>query len=402
MEFSSFFEFTLKLYKIIGLDLKVCQEEKSFIKIIKTLLRNFWFWILVIWLAFLAFLSGTFSYLNFDDLSLSPAATANYFIVNIIVGKNICIWWNREKIIQLIKELQDESKSWTKNLESEEIVKNVLKGFKIFFKVYFGIIVFTNVLFAISPIFDLILSGFVDLTLPHPIWLPYEINTVISFLLSHAIIAISSVLTDTFLVCSDLILYALIVVLSLEFDILGNDLKNFDVKTGHGSIKDLVNRHCRLLSISEKLESSFSAANFILFVGSSIFLCFPAFQIVSSDESFVVLKFSFYFMTSLLTIYIACYGGDKLINSSLEVSEKSFLCDWYNCDNKSIKISLMMIQLRARKPVKLTALKFSNISIESFSTVRKCFGIFRLWIHFFLQILRAAYSFLTLLTSMYG
>lgn len=230
---------------------------------------------------------------------------------------------------------------------------------------------FANVLFGFSPIVKLFTSNFTDFTLPHQIWLPFEITNVTRFLSAHFVIFIIIIISDVFMLCSDLLLNGLIVVLSLEFDMLGDDLEKFNTSNGLGDIKKLVNRHCKLLGISKKLESIFSVSNFCLFIGSSLLLCFPAFQVVSAEESLTIMKFLVYFLTALLQVYLTCHYGDKLEKSSLRVADKVMMSEWYDCDETSVKLSLSLIHLRALRPAKLTALKFSDISINTFATVRK-------------------------------
>lgn len=107
----------------------------------------------------------------------------------------------------------------------------------------------------------------------------------------------------------------------------------------------------------------------ILFVGSSLLLCFFAFHIVSGDESFTVVKFSLYLVTSLLQIYLICFYGEKLKASSLRLADKVLKNEWYNCDDKAVKSGLMLILLRAHGYAKLTAFKFVDISVDTFSNV---------------------------------
>lgn len=102
-------------------------------------------------------------------------------------------------------------------------------------------------------------------------------------------------------------------------------------------IKKLVDRHSRLFKISSKLES---ISIFTLFLGCSLVICFPAFQIVSTVESFAVLNFSFFLVTALLQVLLTCCYGDKLKASSPSVSEKCMNGDWHNCEDEKRKNAL--------------------------------------------------------------
>lgn len=59
--------------------------------------------------------------------------------------------------------------------------------------------------------------------------------------------------------------------------------------------------------------------------------------------------------------FLLCAFGQDLIDSSLAVSDAVFESDWNNFEDVKLKKSLMMIMIRAQKPMRLTAMNFVTI-----------------------------------------
>lgn len=368
MEFKSFFKFSLRVFNIIGLDL---MEDWTTLKdpgkIFVAVLKKCYFWFLLISLIIFLLLSGVFGYKNFKNLELSAGSTANFILLINVAGRAIVIWFKRSSIVALMKELKNEFSDSIKDGAEKTIAKS-FRGFDKYQKINAAVIVSAGFLFGIGPALKIISSGSWDLKLPHQLWFPFEIVDVFTYVILYIFLEFLSLSAEGFIIATDLIFNAIIVVLALEFDILANEFEKIDKKTTNASINKLVQRHMKLLDISLKLEEIFSVSNFILFIGSSLLLCFPAFLVVSSDESFTVLKFAFFFVAALMQIFRLCCYGEKLRVSSLKVADNVVSGKWYHC-NESVQKSLLLVLLRAQRPAELMALKFTKIKIETFSSV---------------------------------
>ena len=86
---------------------------------------------------------------------------------------------------------------------------------------------------------------------------------------------------------------------------------------------------------------------------------------------------------------------------SAKIADKIYECRWYDLKTKKREIrSLMTVSaVRAKKPVQLSALGFSNISFETFVSVSKilikmCSKNFK---GLFFQVVKFSYSVLILL-----
>jgi hypothetical protein len=127
-------------------------------------------------------------------------------------------------------------------------------------------VVFSGFLGGAAPSMEMAISGSWDYKLSYPLLLPYKITSVPVYALTYIFMEIVSFLGKGFVVHSDLISNGIIVVLSLQFDMLAKDLENFDVKSGYDGIKKIVKRHNKLLEISDELEAIFSITNMIVTV----------------------------------------------------------------------------------------------------------------------------------------
>lgn len=369
MEFETFFRLSLNIFYIIGLDLQENSPCEKNAEVIKSVLKKCFYWILLTSLIVATILSGIFGVINFSNLTLSAGAVANCCLCSIIVVKCFVTWVMRSSITELVNELKCETESIEYDTDIKELIKIRFRSFDKYQKTNVFVILAAGFIFGIAPVVKLIFDGAWDFKLPHPMWFPFEIHNIYQFLLMYCILELASLSAKGLWMSNDLIINALIVVLSLKFEILAKDLERLDIKSGYVAIKKLVIRHNKLLDTSRKLEETFCVSNFAIFMGSSLLLSFPAFQMVSAEESYTVFKFSFFFIVSMLQTFLICNFGEKLESSSSKVADMVFMCDWSSCSDEETKKALRMILLRAQRPSRLTALKFGNISIGTFSTV---------------------------------
>lgn len=364
MEFGRFFELSLRVSKLIGLDL-IEDFHKSRIR---SFGAKLFFWLLMTGLLVVALSLGVSGYINFHELSKASSAIANSILLFTAFGKSAAIFFKRNSIIKLMNELKAENCTSVTN-DVRDKNEKAFRGFNNYQRIFAFLLVGGGFLSGSTPIVQFLINGFWDYKLPYPMWLPFNFTSTGSFLSTYFILELQSLSTKGFLISNDVVLNGLIVVLSLKFDVLASDLEDFDFPSGYEGVKKLVDRHCKLLEISQELDEIFSGVNFITFMGSSLLLCFPAFMIVSSNESLTVLQFAVFFIAALLQIFVLSFYVQKLKSTSLKIAAKTFEFDWYNCKDKRVKMAMLMILLRAQKPVKVTALKFTEISIDTFSTV---------------------------------
>jgi hypothetical protein len=107
----------------------------------------------------------------------------------------------------------------------------------------------------------------------------------------------------------------------------------------------------------------------MVFMQSSLVICLVAFQLLTVIEVREILANISLLGTIFNQILMLCAFGQKLINSSIGVSEGVYASEWESINDIRIKKSLLLILLKAQNPKKLTAMNFVDISLEIFTKV---------------------------------
>lgn len=173
----------------------------------------------------------------------------------------------------------------------------------------------------------------------------------------------------------DLILYAFITLISMNFDILCTRLRRLkDVPTAETAKKlvKLVKLHRTLIRLSDNLEQIYSPSIFINVFGSSVLICLAGYAASTAVDVYMVLKFTQLLVGSLVQVMIVCYCGTKLTDASLKVSNAAYDCgwngEWKRKESREIKMALLMMVQRSQKPTVITAYKFTVVSLNAFTT----------------------------------
>lgn len=80
-----------------------------------------------------------------------------------------------------------------------------------------------------------------------------------------------------------------------------------------------------------------------------------------------------YLGTIVGQIWLLCYYGQKLIDSSADLAEGIYESDWMDLDNNLLRKQIILIMLRVQRLQRLTAKNFAVISFETFATVKYLF-----------------------------
>lgn len=199
---------------------------------------------------------------------------------------------------------------------------------------------------------------------------PYQVNT---FPFAYAWVLWAAYFSLTNMLATDATLYAIITILSMEFDILKSDLMNIlkNLRDERSKkMNELVDHHNILMSLCDRLEAIYSVTFLFSFVISSLIMCFVVFQI-SQSNNFATIAFYFSYLGMMGgPIMMLCFYGQKLIDSSESVADGIYESEWETLEDNDIKKLLALIMLRAQRYKKLTAMKFFEVSLVSFKTVR--------------------------------
>lgn len=246
--------------------------------------------------------------------------------------------------------------------------KSYLKALKGFARFYGGFMVLVYIS-AVSRAF-ILNYGVEEFVMPLELWIPFaHISASIFVAINVWIYWISfNVMIASF--GMDLLLFAVISLMSMEFDRLKLDVENFG-QPDTTSVKEIVAKHEKLLLLSEKLENVYASSFLYNLVQSSALLCFVLLQLATSNDASIIGLFVAYLVTSFIQIALICFLGQKLIDSSGNLANAAYNCNWLSFKNTKARRIIFLIILKSQKPTMLTAKRFKVISLESLASVRK-------------------------------
>ncbi|XP_049791826.1 odorant receptor Or2-like [Schistocerca nitens] len=152
----------------------------------------------------------------------------------------------------------------------------------------------------------------------------------------------------------------------------------------HRALRDCVSLHQRIISEAECLNQAVGGALLPQVVASAAGICFLLFQVAKKTSFHVVetgkLLGYLTFMLSQLLFY--CWFGDDMLSMSERVALAAYRCAWPGAP-PDFQRSLLLVSMRARKPLTLRAGKFFVFSRQAF-----------------VQVMNASYSYFTVLRSL--
>ncbi|CAH0399438.1 unnamed protein product [Chilo suppressalis] len=119
--------------------------------------------------------------------------------------------------------------------------------------------------------------------------------------------------------------------------------------------------------LSEDLEEIFRLPNLFNVLVGSVEICALGFNLTMGDWTQFPGSVLF-LMSVLLQIFLMSLYGENIIHESSNIGETAYLSSWYNMDQESKKLLLIIMQ-RSHKNQKLTAYKFSTICYRSFTKI---------------------------------
>ncbi|CAG9857887.1 unnamed protein product [Phyllotreta striolata] len=119
-------------------------------------------------------------------------------------------------------------------------------------------------------------------------------------------------------------------------------------------------------------------------VYSALTICMTGFQLLIIEIASVnFVSMNVYFSCMMCQIVMYCWSGNRLIESSDELSNACYSSKWYEC-SASVQKTITVIMERAKVPVKMRAAGFFSISLPTL-----------------MSILRTSYSYFAVLRHVY-
>ncbi|XP_011688793.1 PREDICTED: odorant receptor 4-like [Wasmannia auropunctata] len=139
----------------------------------------------------------------------------------------------------------------------------------------------------------------------------------------------------------------------------------------------IIQKHKKIIHLSENIESLFTNIALMLFVSNSILICLIAFQVVTAIGSVnateQIVKSVFFYVITNLEAYMFCYAGEHVKNKSQEISFAAYDSAWYNMKVNDSR-ALLFIILRSQKQLTFTAGKMMELSLRTFTSIMNASG----------------------------
>ncbi|KAL7036895.1 hypothetical protein ACKWTF_008984 [Chironomus riparius] len=381
IKLEDFFEVQLKLFKLVGLDMfpKIPITKRE---IVVQKLMKIYFYICILGFMILSFQFGIHILKNITKFQTVVLTLPYLIIFPYNCAKSILFFTKRKKILQILEKLKI-SFPTTKADQLSCDLDSPFKWFHIFSKVFVFISFFAVSMILINALFFFFF--FKVRKLETEVWFPFDhLATDLNFLcaLSWAIwTAYNSIYilcaVDTFLCCTFLIL-------SIEFRIIGQGLKNAINAKELDKLRAIVVRHQELIVIDEEIKKIFSPIFFFAFILGSITISSSIFLISTTSSTSSLMSASLNALSSIINVFVNCYFGEKLITESESIAISIYDSDWYEIDDKEAKRLIQLVLMRSQKACTLSGYGFVTLSIDSFAIV-----------------LKSAYSFMTVLQNLF-
>lgn len=370
IDFESFFKFSGVLFKMVFFDFKPLGVDAAWLDKIRHAAK-----ILFTWFTMLIYLVADAMLIAYSVL-LAPdlvEATSNVLIVSsniLVVFRLSTSIFHRQDIWKILEELR-EIFAVGRSQSAEFKVKKYLDDYHRIVKFYSGLFLFF-LLPVLLPLLPFLSVGTMKLTANY--WYPFDPYQPEFFGLALFWTNFVAYMCTMHTIATDCLLYAMISVVGMEFDIIKHDLAKFLLCPAHersGRIKSLTERHEKLHRVVDHLQDVFGPTFLIFFLVVSFVLCFNLFQLSKATG---VADYAFYgvFMGMIiLHILVLCYFGQKLINSSEGVAAGIYDSCWEEIEDGSIRKQLMLMMRKSQSPTKLTAMNFFDVSLPSFSAVSR-------------------------------
>lgn len=366
IKFDSFTKFPRIIFQLLFFDFEQLNEEANQLQKLVHFSRKLCSLFFMILLVFCVLSSSAYSFFNlncsFESVIIALAEILSQLVV---LTKAVIAFHYKDDIRKLFEEFEEIFERRV-NKDTEYGVGKYLTSYYIYMFVYF-VPSMLGGLMMLKLVFSFYIYGEMGSVIKF--WYPFDVNPE-----NYPIILIFNNLAGysfgNYLTGSDTLLFALLTVAAMEFDILKTDWMNFDYTTeGSETIKSLIDRQNRLVAIADKCQSIYSMNIFLSFVVSAYSLCSAAFQLIVLRLDFP--SFAFYVMYMVMTcaqILYPCIFGQKLIDSSESIADGVYFSKWETADN-GVKKDLIIVMARAQKPTKLTALGFADMSLTIASAV---------------------------------
>lgn len=332
--------------------------------------KRIYYWTLVFSMIFSISLSGkTLIFSDPFDMEKATLGINVCIAMSTIVWKSILQYFYGVNIVKIANDLRRE---YTKIEVYKYKIDTYTSKVRKFGKTYAAFWIAPVVMQFSMVLLVLILTG--QKTFPLFIQFPEFFNAsnnfVYPFLFLYIFWSLSS--PSAVMISFDTALFNLVTAISMEFNILSEDvksLKSFEQQNIFVELGKIIDRQNKLFDITLRLENVFTSSNFYNLLMSSICICFFAFILSTTNDIYQIVLMGTYCTSTIYLLYLECNYGQILMDASIGLMDKIYDCGWENFDDLKVKKQIVLMLMRSKKPAKLTVMGFANITKGQFTSV---------------------------------
>lgn len=379
IHFESFYRVAVNCLKLTGLNM---MPDEPWSDNNQELIDSFFYYYKRFWFFNGTLLLASFTacmFVHLDDPKDFTKVLTSIFTSYFNYYKGCLMWKNEKEIKDIMRALREYFPIYEKD-QKENNVGKVLKVLLRMKKIYVSLyLLLVNASYIPMTLMFLLHGEKVEI---FEFWIPFALDStakyVIYFLWSYWISA-------TYCMCgvgSDFMFFSTITLLCLEFESIKEEFKK---KINEDEdLKILIDKYDRLIQLSNDLHAIFENYLFFYISQSSIIVGLICFQLVATDD---FLRFIPYLFVTLNQLWLLCYFGQKLLDSSSSISMGIFESSWFNVKGLQNKKNLIFIIQRSQKPKIFNARGYATITLETFKGVRKKINRMVEKNYFFIQLL---------------
>ncbi|KAL0117073.1 hypothetical protein PUN28_010134 [Cardiocondyla obscurior] len=142
-------------------------------------------------------------------------------------------------------------------------------------------------------------------------------------------------------------------------------------KSANVKLAAVVRQHIRIKSFLSKVEEILQYVCLVEVVGCTFILCLLGYYIImewESNDAVSMLTYAILLFTFIFNIFILCFIGELLTDQSTKMYLTFCTADWYRIPHKTAR-GLVLIIAMSSVPIKITAGKFMDLSLNSFGAI---------------------------------
>ncbi|XP_011156164.3 odorant receptor 85b isoform X2 [Solenopsis invicta] len=342
-------------------------------------------WTYIVSVAIVQYFQYSYVFAHFDVSKLSVLVDGLSITLGYSLSflKLINLWFNRRKLYVILDTMD---KDWSDGIAIQSDVSTMIRYANLS-RQCSNVMITTNAL----SVFFYVIGGPIlrsmiqkndressTRELPIKMEFPFKIDHSPIF----ELVLVAQFFHDLSVACIIAMLNALLVTLVLhvsgQIDIMRQSFVEIASKKHTRSslpiLKDLINRHQKIIELSDNIEDLFSNIALLQFIWNTLVICCIGFVIVISigteEGATMITKSLIFYVAITLEAFVFCYAGEYLSAKSKSIGDAAYECLWYDLTPSECRV-LLFLMLRSQKRLTITAGKITDLSLEGFTTIMK-------------------------------